>query len=323
LLSSKAEVERIRTSLVLTAEVLAAQLIVDAVQASPIKLAHLAIRLPAVVTRMRRLIVACEAMLDRIATAENRLLAGMALDIGVGAGLVISPPVQVSAGLEVGKTKAPANLATIAERMTQLQNRGLPSIRVERYADSVIAYLPGTRSGSFGWTGNPMDMTTNLQAIAGRRNNVELGLQSALAAAGVRPNDRVMLVGHSQGGLVAIAAAHHSKAGSFPFQIEKVITFGSPVGANYPETLPKVLSVENRFDLVPNLDRKRNPQSPNWLTLAGNVVADPISAHRMEAYQQISTQIDRTGSAADFLNFNSGEASVTYFELSQGKELLD
>ena len=313
--------ERIRNSLVLTAELLAAQFVIDIAQASPIKLAHLAIRLPAVITRLRRLIVACEAMLDRIVTTENRLLAGMALDIGIGTGLVINPPVQISAGLKFGKAQAPIDLTAIAERMTQLQNRGSPSIRIEKYANSAIVYLPGTRSGSFGWTTNPMDMKTNLQELSGRMSNVELGLEKALAAAGVQSTDRVMLVGHSQGGMVAISAAERSKVGKFPYFIEKVITFGSPVGANYPDKLPKILSVENKFDLIPKLDGKSNPESANWTTIKGSVEGDPISAHLMESYRDIAAEIDQKGQANDFVNFASGEASVTYFELRQGIDL--
>lgn len=304
-----------------TAEVLAAQLVMDAIQASPIKLAHLAIRLPAVITRLKRLIVACEAMLDRITTTENRLLAGMALDIGITTGLVINPPVQVSAGKVLGKTSAPTTLTGLAERLMYLDNRGTPTIRIEKYANAAIAYIPGTRTGSFGWTTNPMDMKTNLQEMSGRVSNVELGLEKALAAAGVKPTDRVMLVGHSQGGLVAISAAERSKSGSFPYLVEKVVTFGSPVGSKYPERLPEVLSVENKSDLVPKLDLKSNPNSPNWLTLEGQMDGDPITAHLMESYREISAEIDKTGRAAAFVNFAEGSANVITYELSQGLDL--
>lgn len=304
-----------------TAEVLAAQLVIDVAQASPIKLAHLAIRLPAVITRLRRLIVACEAMLDRITTTENRLLAGMALDIGITTGLVINPPVQISAAQVLGKTSAPATLTTLAERLMYLDNRGTPTIRIEKYANAAIVYLPGTRTGSFGWNSNPMDMKTNLQEMSGRVSNVEIGLEKALAAAGVKPTDRVMLVGHSQGGLVAISAAERSKTGKFPYLVDRVVTFGSPVGSNYPDFLPEILSLENKSDLVPKLDLKANPDVPNWLTLEGQVEGDPITAHLMESYREIATDIDQTGKASAFVNFAEGIATVSYFELTQGMDL--
>lgn len=321
MLSSRAEVERIRNSLIVTAEVLAAQLIAEVALASPIKLAHIAIRLPAVITRLRRLIVACEAMLERIAATENRLLAGMALDIGITTGLVLNPPVQISAGQVIGKTSAPKSIATFADRLNQLDNRGAATFRIEKYANAAIAFLPGTRSGSFGWSGNPMDMKTNLQEMSGRRSNVQIGLERALAVAGVKPTDRVMLVGHSQGGLAAISAAERSKSGIFPFIIEKVLTFGSPVGARAAQNLPQVLSVENKFDLIPKLDAASNMSAPNWLTFEGKVEGDPISAHLMESYRKIADDIDQTDVAEDFVNFAEGEAIVTYFELKQGPDL--
>lgn len=321
MLSSRTEIERIRNSLVGIAELLAAQLVIDVAQGSPIKLAHLAIRLPAVITRLRRLITACEAMLERITATETRLIAGMAIDIGITTGLVLNPPVRIASAIEVGSTRAPANLTAIAERMRMLDNRGSPTIRVEKYAGAAIVYIPGTRTASLGWTANPMDMKTNLQEISGRISNVEIGVEKALAAAGVKPGDRIMLIGHSQGGLVSISVAKQAKSGNFPYSVEKVVTFGSPVGASAPENLPKILSVENQFDLVPKLDGKANPSAPNWLTIEGRVEGDPVSAHLMEAYSQISSEIDKTSSASEFGNFAAGDATVTYFELSQGRDM--
>jgi pimeloyl-ACP methyl ester carboxylesterase len=321
LLSSRSEIERIRNSLIVTAEVLAAQLVVDVLQGSPLKLAHLAIRLPAVITRLKRLIVACETMIDRIATTENRLLAGMALDIGLTTGLVVNPPVRLASKLIGGKANAPGTLSTIAERLMNLDKRRTPTIRIEKYGSAAIAYIPGTQSGSFGWTSNPMDMKTNLQQISGRRSNVEIGLGKALAAAGVKASDRVLLVGHSQGGLVAISAAGHSRTADFPYKVEKVITFGSPVGSNYPNRLPEVISVENKYDLVPVLDGKANPKASNWLTLEGEVPGSPISAHLMESYCQIAAEIDQAGKLPDIFALGDEKADVSYFELSQGPDM--
>ena len=245
----------------------------------------------------------------------------MALDIGITTGLIINPPVRISSAIEVGRTKAPANLTSIAERMKMLDNRGSPTIRIEKYANAAIAFVPGTRTGSFGWTSNPMDMKTNLQEISGRVSNVEIGLEKALAAAGVKPTDRVMLVGHSQGGLVAISAAERSKTGRFPFLVEKVVTFGSPVASHASKNLPAVLSVENTFDLVPKLDGKSNPKAPNWQTHQGSVAGDPIAAHLMESYSQISSELDKSGAPREFSNFAEGDATVSYFELSQGPDM--
>jgi pimeloyl-ACP methyl ester carboxylesterase len=73
---------------------------------------------------------------------------------------------------------------------------------------------------------------------------------TALRDAGVRPGDPVLLVGHSQGGMVAAAVAAHAS----PYDVTNVVTFGSPTAqvAHYPGDV-HVLSLEHRGDLVPQL----------------------------------------------------------------------
>jgi hypothetical protein len=304
---------------VVTAELLAAQLIAEVAIASPIKIAHLAIRLPTIVNRLRVLISACEAMLERIVSTEGRLVAGMALEVGSGAGLMANPPVKISSVLDLGKTSAPNSITTIADRLSLLDHLGKPTLSIEKYGDSAIAYIPGTQTASFGWSNNPMDMKTNLQEMSGQRSNVEVGLEQALKSAGVKPSDRVMLVGHSQGGMVAVSVAERSKAGTFPYKVEKVITFGSPVGGISAENLPEVLSVENKFDFVPKIDGSGNSPAPNWQTLEGEVQGNPVSTHLMEAYQEISRQI--APKANSFVKFATGEGQVSYFQLTQGPDM--
>ena len=323
MLSNRTEIERIRNSLVITAELLAVQLIADFAGVNPIKVAHLAMRLPAVITRLRRLILACESMLQQFTATEARLVAGMALEVGSSVGLINNPPLHTASSWTAGKVVAPNSLTGIAQRLMALDNRAAPTLRIEKYPTAVVVYVPGTQSASFGWTANPMDMRTNLQSFTGLNSNVESGIAGALAAAGVKSTDRVMLVGHSQGGMVAITAAKHSKTGKFPYSIERVITFGSPVGISYDKSMPKVLSVENTSDIVPVLDTRTNPDTPNWLTFRRNLGGSLVSSHLMETYRQLALQIDAQDASQieDFTNFASGEAEISYVQLSQGPDL--
>lgn len=304
---------------------LAGQLVAEVAVGSPIKLAHLAIRLPSIVTRLRRLILACEAMLQQFASAESRLLAGMALDAGAITGLVPNLPVRIERTDVMGITGAPKSMADFADRLARVDSRAAPTIAIEKYANGVIAYLPGTKSAALGWDSDPMDMKTNLQAILGRQSNVEIGLAAALGQAGVTPGERIMVVGHSQGGLVAVTAAERAKLGKFPYSIERVVTFGSPVAGTEPKFAPKLLSVENTSDVVPNLAIKRNPSSPNWLTIEQKTQGDPISSHLIGAYQHTALQIDANATQVErnylsqFTEFANGEGKVSYFELRQGE----
>jgi pimeloyl-ACP methyl ester carboxylesterase len=130
-----------------------------------------------------------------------------------------------------------------------------------------------------------------------------------------------MLVGHSQGGLIALDLAKRSIAGQVPFRVERVITFGTPAGSNRAIDLPNVLSIENRADLVPKLELRENPSGQNWLTLEGNVDTDLVSAHRMESYEQIvaklGANVENKRQIEGIERFATSVAKVRYFELGQ------
>ena len=72
------------------------------------------------------------------------------------------------------------------------------------------------------------------------------------------PHTEVMLVGHSEGGIVAVDAARDAAA-SGRFRITHVVTAGSPVGdlAGELPTTVQLLALENTADVVPALDNAR------------------------------------------------------------------
>lgn len=322
MLSSRAEIERVRNSLVLTTEFLTGKILLDLISGSELKMAHLAIRLPAIITRIKRLIGACETMLQQFSATESRLVATMALEAGTISGLIRESPVAASQIRQVSNGIAPPTIQDMAARMKQLENYGSAIVRIEKYASGVIVYLPGTKTGSLGWTNNPMDMKANLQEFVGQPSNLQGGVIMELKAAGVTANDRVMLVGHSQGGLAAMSMAEESSSGSFPYKVVNVVTFGSPVGQKNVNSEVNVLSLENDSDLVPKLDGRGNPTTPNWLTLRSKSIGDPISVHLMESYQRNSLQMQLSASQTHYVklfeDFTSGPGDVYLFELTQG-----
>jgi len=92
------------------------------------------------------------------------------------------------------------------------------------------------------------------------------GVTSALALAGVGRNDPVMLVGHSQGGLVAMRAAEqYADDGSF--NVTHVVTAGSPIARMAVPSTVSVLALENRYDVVAQLDGRPSPDQPNRVTV--------------------------------------------------------
>jgi pimeloyl-ACP methyl ester carboxylesterase len=129
---------------------------------------------------------------------------------------------------------------------------------------AAVVDIPGTKT----WTiGGPdvADLTTNCRAIAGRETAYERGVLLAMERAGITPDVPVLLIGHSEGGMVAVNAALHADG---RFRITHVVTAGAPVGDTVgavPRDV-RVLAVENEHDAVPHLDDRANPAKLNVLT---------------------------------------------------------
>ncbi|MBD3945235.1 PGAP1-like alpha/beta domain-containing protein [Nocardioides ganghwensis] len=145
----------------------------------------------------------------------------------------------------------------------------------ERY----IVYLPGTDDmGPVPASGDRVrDMETNYQLIGGMDSAYGRGIQQAMVDAGLTGKD-VMLVGHSQGGMVSASLAADPEF-TRHFHVQHVVTAGSPT-AQVPH-LPDsthALHLENRGDAVPLLDGEDNPDQPHRTTVTfdqgGHDVAD-------------------------------------------------
>lgn len=132
-----------------------------------------------------------------------------------------------------------------------------------------VVDLPGTRD----WQPDPRrprpylnDLQTNVELLAGRPTARLDGLARALAAAGVTPADPVLLVGHSQGGLLALrAAAQFRRSGRF--QVTHVLTAGAPIGRIAVPPGVDLLALENRYDTVPALDGAPDPDERHRTTV--------------------------------------------------------
>ena len=181
-------------------------------------------------------------------------------------------------------------------------------IRLERItrADGGVAWvveIPGTQT----WTpvpaagGTPMDLTTNLRAVAGRPTATADAVVQAMRQAGVGAGQPVMFAGHSQGGLTAAALAA-DPAVRAEFDVTHVVTAGSPIdGIDVPDSV-EVLSLEHTGDLVPALDGETAAGSAHRTVVvrdvgddprfAADVARDPLTAHGWSAYIATAQLVD-------------------------------
>lgn len=156
-----------------------------------------------------------------------------------------------------------------------------------------IVQVPGTQEWAPGAGGDPSDVTTNLLLEAHHDAAILDGVATAMRRSGIRPDDPVLLTGHSQGGIAAAAFAAHAEHGT-AFNVTHVITAGSPIGRiPLPEDV-QVLAFEHDEDPVPRLEGDPNPAAPNVVTVSRSVAGqafddagrpDVIRAHRLDIYR--------------------------------------
>ena len=138
--------------------------------------------------------------------------------------------------------------------------------------------IPGTQQ--LASATDPFDGVTDLDLMAHQAADVSAGVEQALDDAGARPGERVVLVGHSLGGIAAMAlAATPSFTARHP--VGAVVTAGSPTATfTSPAGVP-VLNLENEEELVSATDGRpaaRNPRSPDRVTVTRRLRAssDPV-----------------------------------------------
>ncbi len=143
----------------------------------------------------------------------------------------------------------PSGIADLAER---IPNERDEQIVIERYprsqGDRWIVFIDGTRSPSIGGDEEPWDMASNLAGVAGAPSAAETSVIEAMRLAGIGAEDPVLMVGYSQGGLVAARLAHAQSD-----RVAGLVTLGSPIGSlPVPRDIP-VLMLEHVEDPVPAL----------------------------------------------------------------------
>jgi len=178
-----------------------------------------------------------------------------------------------------------------------------------------IVNIPGTKDMSLD-PDNPNinDMITNLAVLAEQTTEREEAIAAALADAEASPDDPVMLVGHSQGGMIAAQAAADSADGTFGYNVTHVVTAGSPIAlADVPPDV-QVLSLENSHDVVPHLDGADNEDQPNLTTVGFDHQAGSVGDnHALEGgYSEAARAVDQ-----------SDDPSLTHFTDSASAFLAD
>lgn len=196
--------------------------------------------------------------------------------------------VEAKASAEYQK---PRSIAGLASRL----NNTSGNIRLESYQGPngrvVVMYLPGTAEWNPLANKKAFDIRSDVELLAdGQNSNSVRAANAALSAFGATDKDRLVLVGYSQGGLVAAELAQ-----KLP-NVSGVFTMGSPIAAEtIPASVP-VVSLEHSNDVVPALSGDTNPMTENWATAARHVELNQgetvLRAHSMREYVHTAALAD-------------------------------
>ena len=156
-----------------------------------------------------------------------------------------------------------------------------------------ILYLPGTDDFNAPWDqdGDVRDLETDLGSVAGRPDAYQQGILEVLDRAGVGKYEPVLIVGHSLGGMeaAAILASHGGH------HITDVVTAGAPTAQvpGFPSG-SHVLSLEQRGDIVPELDGAPNPDSVEQTTVTFDAHPDGgvLGHHDYAVYEEGAGLVD-------------------------------
>ena len=214
------------------------------------------------------------------------LAAGLLTQLYGGSGRPVVTPyaAQLGTGPPTSVRDLVEHLHEVASLSTGPDSPGNGTVEVQSItaADGSVRhvlYLPGTDDFNPPWDqdGDVRDLETDLDAMGSRPDAYQQGVLDALHQAGVRPEEPLLVVGHSLGGMEAAAllAGHHG------YQVTDVVTAGSPTAQL--DAFPAgthVLSLEQRGDIVPELDGAPNPDSVEQTTVTFDAhPADGIVAH--------------------------------------------
>ena len=144
-----------------------------------------------------------------------------------------------------------------------------------------VVQVPGTHGGWFEGGAVPMDWPANVSLMLSATSASKVARRAGAGAGAVGgragPRDRVVLVGHSQGGIVAAALAS-DPAFTRHHRVSHVVAAGSPIDDFPIPASTQVLSLQHDTDPVHALDLSPPPDRRSWTTVETTAPLD-VRAH--------------------------------------------
>lgn len=184
--------------------------------------------------------------------------------------------------------------AYVAGDVPGTENGDVRILKIEQ-PDGSFAYIvniPGTENWGVTGGGQSRDLTSNLMVMAGQSSSAQQAVILAMQRAGIPPGAPVMINGHSQGGMLAIALVS-DPAFMAQYNVTNVMTVGSPVDGANVDPRVNILEVAHAGDLVPQLDLGGLRTDDSFPTQPSNVTT--VTMDNPPANAQQDAQFSQTG----------------------------
>ena len=223
------------------------------------------------------------------------------------------------------------SLAGVLRRVAGLERFPDATLAIDEVVggDGITRYvveLPGIRH--LGVASDPQDLSGAVNAMVLPATSYTRCVSEALDAVGAPRGAQVLLVGHSEGGIVAMDLAADPAFNGGRVKVTDVLAAGSPISSKQvvPGSGTRVFSVENVDDMVTHLDAvdsATSEQTPQRLTYQ---FAD--DRHSIGATHSASLYADHLAALADSPNpllhgfeigvapYLTGETTTTAFALA-------
>jgi pimeloyl-ACP methyl ester carboxylesterase len=333
IVASRAEIDRVMSELFGIGHWLRDQVNLEDFLTEAFPRLRLALELPPILEKLEHISRACAEAADAYFGNEAEIsrelrenvelpIKNIATGFAGGAallGLLTETPVTADLVSIENYVEPPGSISELARRLAGVANISPGWIRIEKFNEPAspvktangqtiyqsaryVVYIPGTEDWAPVTGKNPLDLASDFAAIAKTGSaGSERAVALAMEKAGIRPESRVLFVGHSQGGLIG-ANISTRYAGS------KLLTFGAPISQVADELKAETLAVEHNGDLVPRLDGKPNPALTNLVTVRQDIAQDGlIQQHEMAGYRKTAEAIDSSDLAGQA---NSGLARI-------------
>jgi hypothetical protein len=310
IVATREEIHRVAFEIKLAAEELAAFGSIETLLADPLHQLEYRMAIVGVLAKLEKLHGSCLLASEQYFSTEAQIhrrfeidfipqLAAVTTNIATILGWKLDQKVSATKTRTIS-TQPPNSITELLDRLWQVSSKGEPTVGIDFFqtADqrTAIVYIPGTQTLGLGDGSNPLDLQSNIVAMQGNGLAAsERAVLEAMKQAGIKPNDEVLFVGHSQGGMVAGNLAMHPAG----YIAAGLVTIGAPIAQLKLTKLP-VMAIEHVNDPIPNVSGKVNPLTKNWVTIQRTSLASesdaPMHSHSLNSYKNTTEKVDSSKS---------------------------